>query len=65
MRSVLEKRARPDGRSAIEVGDKIGGKIEKVTDKLVHLLQLTGAEYFDGGIDVTHVSGVVVRTKAK
>ena len=65
MRSVLEKHVGQTVDLRLKSGDKISGKIEKVTDKLVHLLQLTGAEYFDGGIDVTHVSGVVVRTKAK
>jgi hypothetical protein len=39
------------------------GKIEKVGDKLVHLAQLTGAEFFDAAVDAADVSAVVVRTK--
>jgi hypothetical protein len=44
-------------------GEKIGGKIEKVGDKLVHLSQLTGAEFFDAAVDAADVSAVVVRMK--
>ena len=46
-------------------GEKIGGKVEKVGDKLVHLSALSGAEFYDAAVDVSHVSAVVVRTKTK
>jgi hypothetical protein len=36
----------------------MGGKVAQVTDSVVHLSNLTGAEYFDAFIDV---STVVVR----
>ena len=39
----------------------MGGKIAQVTDNVVHLSNLTGAEYFDAFIDVKDVSAVVVR----
>ena len=64
MRSVLEKHVGQTVDLRLKSGDKIGGKLEKVTDKLVHLAQLTGAEYSDGVVDLTHVSAVVARTKA-
>lgn len=44
-------------------GEKIGGKLEKVGDKLIHLSQLTGAEFFDAAVDTADVSAVVVRTR--
>ena len=44
-------------------GEKIAGKIEKVGDKLVHLSQLTGAEFYDAAVDAGDVSAVVIRTK--
>jgi hypothetical protein len=44
-------------------GEKIGGKVEKVGDKLVHLSALTGAEFYDAAVDAADVSAVVVRTK--
>lgn len=46
-------------------GEKIGGKVEKVGDKLVHLSQLTGAEFFDAAVDTSDVAAVIVRTKSK
>jgi len=46
-------------------GEKIGGKVEKVSDKVVHLSQLTGAEFFDAFIDIKDVSAVVIRTRSK
>ena len=42
-------------------GEKMGGKVAQVTDNVVHLSNLTGAEYFDAFIDVKDVSAVVVR----
>ena len=42
-------------------GEKIGGKVEKVGDKLVQLSQLTGAEFYDGVVDVADISAVVAR----
>jgi hypothetical protein len=42
-------------------GEKMGGRIAQVTDSVVHLSNLTGAEYFDAFVDVKDVSAVVVR----
>ena len=42
-------------------GEKMGGKVAQVTDSVVHLSNLTGAEYFDALIDLKDVSAVVVR----
>jgi hypothetical protein len=45
-------------------GEKIGGKLEKVGDKLVHLSQLVGAELLEAVIAVDEIAAVVVRAKA-
>ena len=42
-------------------GEKMGGKVAQVTDNVVHLSNLTGAEYFDAFIDVKDISAIVVR----
>jgi hypothetical protein len=39
----------------------MGGKVAQVTDNVVHLSNLTGAEYFDAFIDVKDISTLVVR----
>jgi hypothetical protein len=46
-------------------GEKMGGKIAQITDNIVHLSNLTGAEYFDAFVDVKDVSAVVGRVAAK
>ena len=42
----------------------MGGKIAQVTDNIVHLSNLTGAEYFDAFVDVKDISALVVRVAA-
>jgi hypothetical protein len=46
-------------------GEKMGGKIAQVTDNIVHLSNLTGAEYFDAFVDVKDISAVVVRVAGR
>jgi hypothetical protein len=42
-------------------GEKMGGKVSQVGENVVHLSNLTGAEYFDAFVDVKDISAVVVR----
>ena len=65
MKSVLERHVGQQVDLRMKSGEKIGGKLEKVTDKLAHVSQLTGAEFFDGVIDIDAIAAVAVRTKAK
>jgi hypothetical protein len=46
-------------------GEKMGGKVERATEKVVHLSQLTGAEYFEAFVDPKDISAVVIRAKSK
>ncbi len=46
-------------------GEKIGGRVDQVTDSVVHLSHLTGAEFFDGFIDVKDISAVVIRVAGR
>jgi hypothetical protein len=46
-------------------GEKMGGKIAQVTDNVVHLSNLTGAEYFDAFVDVKDISAIVVRVAGR
>jgi hypothetical protein len=62
---ILQKNVGQTVELRMKSGEKIGGKIEKVGDKLVHLAQLTGAEFFDAAVDAADISAVVVRTKSK
>jgi hypothetical protein len=60
---ILQKNVGQTVELRMKSGEKIAGKIEKVGDKLVHLAQLTGAEFYDAVVDTGDVSAVVVRTK--
>ena len=62
---ILQKNVGQVVELRMKSGEKIGGKLEKVGDKLVHLSQLTGAEFFDAAVDAADVSAVVIRTKSK
>lgn len=60
---ILQKNVGQVVELRMKSGEKIGGKVEKVGDKLVHLSQLTGADFFDGAVDTAEIAAVVVRTK--
>ena len=62
---ILQKNVGQPVELRMTSGEKIAGKVEKVGDKVVHLSQLTGAEFFDAAVDVANVEAVVVRTKSK
>lgn len=63
--SILQRNTGQTVELRMKSGEKIGGKVEKVGEKLVHLSQLTGAEFFDAAVDTAHVAAVIVRTKSK
>jgi hypothetical protein len=63
--SILQRCVGQTVELRMKSGEKIGGKIEKVGIKLVHLSQLTGAEFFDAAVDAEDVAAVIVRTKSK
>jgi len=60
---ILQKNVGQVVELRMKSGEKIGGKVEKVGDKLVHLSQLTGADFFDGAVDTAEIAAVVVRVK--
>ena len=60
---ILQKNIGQTVELRMKSGEKIAGRLEKVGDKLVHLAQLTGAEFYDAAVDASDVSAVVVRTR--
>ena len=65
MRTVLERQVGQTVDLRMKSGEKIGGKLQKVSDKLAHLTQLTGAEFYDAAVDIDAIAAVAVRAKAK
>lgn len=63
--SIVQKNIGQMVELRMKSGEKIAGKVEKVGIKLVHLSQLTGAEFFDAAVDAEDVAAVIVRTKSK
>jgi len=63
--SLLQGSAGKSIELHLRSGEKMGGKIAQVTDNIVHLSNLTGAEYFDAFVDVKDISAVVVRVAGR
>lgn len=65
VQTVLQRQIGQPVELRMKSGEKLGGKLEKLNEKAVHLTQLTGAEYFDAVIAVDNIAAVVVRAKTK
>jgi hypothetical protein len=63
--SVLQGNNGKNVELRMQCGEKIGGKVEQVNDNVVLLSRLTGAEYFDGVVNVKDISAVVTRSAGK
>jgi hypothetical protein len=63
--SLLQGSAGKSVELHLRSGEKMGGKIAQVTANVVHLSNLTGAEYFDAFVDVKDISAVVVRVAGR
>jgi hypothetical protein len=63
--SVLQGSTSKTVELRMQCGEKVGGKVEQVNDNVVLLSHLTGAEYFDGFVNVKDISAVVIRSAGK
>ena len=63
--SVLQGNTGKTVELRMQCGEKVGGKVEQVNDNVVLLSHLTGAEYFDGFVNVKDISAVVIRSAGK
>jgi hypothetical protein len=59
--SILQGNAGKAVELDLRSGEKIGGRVGQVTDNIVYLSHLTGAEFYDAFVDVKDVSAVVIR----
>ena len=59
--SLLQGSVGKDVELHLRSGEKLGGKVAQVTDNIVHLSNLAGAEFFDAFVDAKDISAVVVR----
>ena len=63
IRDILERNVGQTLELRLKSGEKIGGKIAKLGDKLVFLSQISGAEFFDAAVEIGDVAAVVVRVR--
>jgi len=63
--SILQGSTSKTVELRMQCGEKVGGKVEQVNDNVVLLSHLTGAEYFDGFVNVKDISAVVIRSAGK
>jgi hypothetical protein len=59
--SILQGSAGKAVELHLRSGEKLAGKVSQVTDNIVYLSHLTGAEFYDAFVDVKDISAVVVR----
>jgi hypothetical protein len=63
--SILQGNAGKTVELRLKSGDKVGGRVGQVTDNIVYLSHLTGAEFYDAFVDVKDISAVVIRAAGK
>jgi len=63
--SILQSSTGKTVELRLQAGEKIWGKVEQVTDNIIHLSHLTGAEFFDAFVNAKDISAVVIRTGGK
>jgi hypothetical protein len=59
--NILQANAGKTVELHLRSGEKMGGKVGQVTDNVVYLSHLAGAEFYDAFVDVKDVSAVVIR----
>ena len=63
IRDILERNVGQTLELRLKSGEKIGGKVAKLGDKLVFLSQITGAEFYDAAVEIGDVTAIVVRAR--
>jgi hypothetical protein len=63
--SILQSNAGKTVELHLRSGEKVGGKVGQVTDNIIYLSHLTGAEFYDAFVDVKDISAVVIRAAGR
>ena len=63
--TVLKRQVGQRIELRMKSGEKLGGKIEAVGDKTVHLTSVTGQELFDAVVVIDDIAAVLIRTSGK
>lgn len=63
--NVLQESAGQTVELRLDSGDKVEGKVEELTENVIHLSHLSGKESLDAFVDVESISAVIVRPSGK
>lgn len=61
VRTFLTKQVGNKVTLRMSAGDEIGGTVKAVGDKVVHIEQVTGKEFFDAIVDLEKIDAVLIR----
>ncbi len=64
VQSILERQVGKPVELRMRSGEKIAGKLEKVTDKLAHVSHLTDSDFYDAAVAIDGIAAVVVRVRS-
>ena len=65
MKSVLERQVGKRVSVVLTTGQELSGVVSSVGDRVVHLSELSGREFFDAVVSLEHVRAVVLRVRAR
>jgi hypothetical protein len=65
VKSVLERHVGKRVGVVLHTGQELTGVVTTVGDKLVHLSELSGREFFDAAVSLEQVAAVVVRVRGR
>ena len=65
VRTVLERQVGKRVSVVLTTGPELAGVVTSVGDKVVHLSELTGREFFDAVVNLDQVGAVVIRTRSR
>ena len=63
--TILKRQTGQRVELRLKSGDKIGGKVEAVGEKAVHLSAVAGQELFDAVVQIDEIGAVLIRTASK
>ena len=65
VRSILERHVGKRVALVVTNGPELTGVVTAVGDRLVHLSELSGRDFFDAAVALDHVAAVIVRVRGR
>ena len=64
LHAVLERQVGKPVELRLKSGEKIAGKLQKVTGTLAHVAQLSDASFYDAAVEIESVAALVVKARS-